>query len=60
MNLYLDKVQFAMQFLKTLHPKLVLVYALALSKSQKYLRAPKDSASAEDKVEFMGDFNILL
>ena len=43
-----------------LRPKLALVYALALSKSQKHLRGPDDSASTKDKVEFMGDFNILL
>ena len=29
-------------------------------KSQKELRGPEDSASAEDKVEFMVGFNMLL
>ena len=58
--LYLGKVQLAMQILKTLHPKLVPVTMFLHWKSQKELRVPEDSASAEDKVEFMGDFNILL
>ena len=35
---------------KTLHPTLVLVYALALSKIQKQLRGPDDSAGPNDNV----------
>ena len=58
--LYLGKVQLAMQILKTLHPKRVPVAMFLHWKSQKELRVQEDSASAEDKVEFMGDFNILL
>ena len=60
MYLYLGKVQLAMQILKTLHPKLVPVAMFLHWKSQKELRGPEDSASAEDKVEFMVGFNMLL
>ena len=58
--LYLGKVQLAMQILKTLHPKLVSVAMFLHWKSQKELRGPEDSASTEDKVEFMVGFNMLL
>ena len=48
------------KILKTLHPKLVPLAMFLHWKSQKELRGPEDSASAEDKVEFMVGSNMLL